>query len=323
MDNAGAVVLVNPEPGGKTSLALQFAHAARDHFRSVLWTACAGSSPEFIAGGLARQLGARVEAFGREAFAHLGEIARRHRILIVLDELDDPAVLAAAPQGSCSALATARSVSPGLPPHASVLPIGSLPPPPPAPLPAPGSSEHRLLHAMATCRPAAVPLALAGAIFGLPPQDAAAAAQSLLAAGWADPLDAAGSFLRLPAHASRALPGAAPLRRKHAEALLALFRANGPRAECAAEIEHALHWASQAAWDLAVPLASLAFRFFLDHSRPCEAALLFRRLRDAAHTRGDAEVASRCDSELFWIEDSRGEIKFAAPPRDQLAFDFS
>jgi hypothetical protein len=322
VDNTGGVALMSPMPGsGKTALAQQFAHSAQDHFRSILWADCADRAPEFIAGDLARQLGARVEVFGREAFGFLGGIVSRHRLLVVLDDVRNPDVLAAVPAGFCSALVTTRSATIELPPHIGSLAIDphrSVAPPPPDP----GSAEGRLLHAMTVCRPNAFPLALSAEIAGLEARQAREICDALIAAGHADPVDAAGKSIRLPAHSQQ--PPDIAHRAKHAQVLLSVFRQpREVRAEFAAELENALDWSFANHWGAAVPLARHAFKFFNDERRPCEAALIFRRLRAAALERNDHAVAEQCDWELSWIEDSRGSIKSAAPPVEQLGFDFA
>jgi hypothetical protein len=328
VDHTGAVALVNSEPGsGKTTLAQQFAQAAQDHFRGIVWVDCADRAPEFMAGDLARQLGAQVEVFGREAFVQLGEIARRRRLLGVLDDVRDPDVLAAASEGFCSVIVTTGSATLEMPPHVASLaidphPTGRAVQPPDA-----DSPEGRLWLAMSVCRPNGFPLALACDIAGLSSKDASAACEHLLAAGCVDPLDAPGRTLRLPAHTRQALEGPAEsgaLRRRHAEILWSVFRQREDlRTEFAAELEHALHWAFVKDWSIAVPLARHAFNFFKEAQRPCEAALVFRRLRASALDRNDLAVVEQCDWELSWIEDSHGAIKSTMPPGEQLGFDFA
>ncbi|MCX6625282.1 MAG: hypothetical protein NTY38_30325, partial [Acidobacteria bacterium] len=293
VDNCGTVVVTNPEPGsGKTSLAQQFASAANDHFRDVVWVECGDRSPAFIAGELAVKLGAK----GR-------------RVLVVLDDVREDAPILPAPEGLVSLIVTTRNVNLQIPGHVTVMPIEAVQPDAPGSWPSAEADEGRLWRAMSACRPNGLLLSLAAEVAGLSAEEARAACGRLVADGWVDPVDEGGKRFRLPAHSCG---GYDRPHRQHAETLCAIFREHRDQparcAEVASELEHSLGWAFGDDWSLATRLARYAFQFWLDQQRLREAVLIFERLRDAALERQDLEVARQCNRELSWLRNDGGEI---------------
>ena len=303
VDGSGTVVLAGEPGSGKTGLAQEFARAAVGHFRDILWVDCGGRSPAFVAGDLESQLGIRPPTPLVDAL--------QHRVLLVLDDVagEPPVVLPA--EGLASVLVTTRHARPGsvdVPPVTAAFRAG-----PPA-----DPECERLWRAMAVCRRNAVPLELAAAIAGLAPDVAQLACERLVAEGFVDPLDFAGTRFRLSARSQQAALVApdASLRRAHAAALPG-------RPAFIAEIENALEWALLNDWDLARALAIRSFGFLKKEERLREAARTYELLRDQASACGDLDLARECSWELSWIQDEPGEIRRRATEGQQLALDFN
>jgi hypothetical protein len=327
VDGSGTVVLANPAPGsGKTSLALEFARSAGACFRDVLWVDCAGRSPGFIAGDLESQLGIHPSGLGAE-YEELASQVERHRVLLVLDDVEGHAPVGATGDGLASVLITTRSAEIELPDDATVLALqagGTSPSPQPPAEPV----DQRLWKAMAACRRNAFPLRLAAAMADLGADAARCACERLVAGRLADPLDERGARFRLSAQSRRAALSAADshaLGRSHATALYSAFCDLGSdpahRRALIAELESGFEWALIADWDLATRLARRSCQFLKAEGRLREAARVYELLREAARARENAEVAADCSWELSWIRDEPGEIRRGAVADQQLALD--
>jgi len=327
VDNAGVAVLTNAAPrSGKTSLAQEFARAAREHFRDILWVECGDRSPISIASELAVQLGASLD--NSMDLNRLSALIQEHRLLVVFDDASDETPIVAPPDGRASVLITTRSSECGWRPDIRVLQIENAGCPVPE-QPSAGSNFFKLCEAISVCRPQGFPVELAARIANLDVTEMGAACQHLVEQRWIDPLDAPRGRFRLGAgslaqenfgeHGER-------LRQRHAAALseaLAEWRKRPDKCKSLlAELDCGLEWAMRLDWSLATTLADRAFAFLGEQDRLPEAADIYTRLRQAALERRDSRVVENCTWELSWIQDERGEIR-QAPLGGQLALEFT
>lgn len=325
VDEAGTAVVMNEEPAsGKTALAQEFCRQAGEHFRQLLWVACGERSAAAIAAEIADQMG--VECPGEEdgALDRLLELAGRHRVLLVLDDLPAHLALPAGTHGRASVLVTSRGAQ--APEGARIIRVGMDAEPQ---VQAPGEeTDGRLLRAMAVCSRGGFPFWIAARIAGLAPEVAADAGSRLVRNRLADPFDDAAGSMRLNAAAAEiAGQGLEEERRRHArlihEAFSGWTKTPDFDKHYAVELMPALRWAAQADWPLAVSLGRLGFAFLRQRGRIAEGAELLEKLRGAAEAREDKAVSDECTWELSWI---RGEayrgLGRAPMSGDQLGFDF-
>lgn len=149
VDRAGTAVVFNPAAGsGKTSLAQEFTSRAAGHFRDILWIACGNRSPAAIAADLADQIGVNRPGEAGEALAGPMDLAGKHRVLIVFDDVQ-PALAIPDRQGRASLLVTTRSMQKNAWPAAQLIRIDRTPE---FPLVVPDNPvDLRLWRAMAVC----------------------------------------------------------------------------------------------------------------------------------------------------------------------------
>lgn len=325
VDEAGAIVLVNADPGsGKTSLAQQFAHAARGHFRDIPWVACGARSRPSCVSDLGRQLGVALEGSTENVLDRIRRTLQEHRLLVVFDDLTEEPPIVTPPDGRASVLITTRSSEFRVPPHARVMQIESTIPPVLPELPE-DSAEARLLHAISVCRPHGFPLDFAAGVAGLDENEAQDACKRLVDGRWVDPFDDAGKRFRIGsgAVAIRRL-GAEheKFRRRHADALkeaMSGWRVNASQCtELLPEFEAAFDWAIQSDWPRANSLADRAFPFLCDQQRLPEAIQIGRRVIEAAEARQDTPIAERWTWELSWIREGDGGVRRLPNGGDQL-----
>jgi len=98
--------------GGKTTLALEFAHRSQTQFDSVYWLACESGSLTSIAGDLARQLALSITGDINQIVAELKLHCGRKRCLLILDNVEHEEPGALIPGGQAAVLVTTRQ--PGL-----------------------------------------------------------------------------------------------------------------------------------------------------------------------------------------------------------------
>lgn len=325
VDDAGIAVVAHPTPGiGKTSLAQTFAHRAGACFRDILWVGCKGRSAISVAGDLAAQFGVPLEGPPLQAWEHLIRQAGRHRLLVVLDDLDLALPLRIAPEGCASLLVTAQSAYADLPSKARLVAIASQSLPPQV-LPPCDPPQMRLWRAMSVCRPDDAPLELAAQVAELKDGDARMAAEQLAARRLVCPLDEAGTRYRLTAATDQ--DHGEEERRRHAEVLSAVYsKWTARQAQCSrlvGEFPAAFRWASATDWSLAASLAGRVIAFLQAQRRDLEAAEILEETLDAARQHDDSRTASKCLRELSWILDYQ-DGRFATVPvaGEQLNFDF-
>lgn len=218
-------------------LAQNFAHRAAPYFRDVLWIGCLRRTLPFVAGEIAAALDTALDGPAEDAFQRALELARRHRILLVLDGLD---------------------VTPEPQSVASVLGVR------PRELPVIDSTDP-LLRAMSVCLPGGFPIELPEQIAGVPAEGAEQ---------WADCLDKGGRRFRLRV-ASR--PDPAFRRRHAEVLKDSFSRwIRNPEANdrLAAEVEPAIRWALVHDWPLGVALAQAASGYFRERQRHLETGVL-------------------------------------------------
>jgi hypothetical protein len=219
-------------------LAQEFAHRAAPYFRDVLWIGCLGRSLPFVAGDIAAALGIALDGPADNALHRALALARRHRLLVVLDGIEVPP--------DCDAAASVLCV------RERELPVVE--------------SDDPLLKAMSVCLRGGFPIELPAQIAGVPADG--------VAAEWSDCLDKAGRRYRLRVAAR---PDAA-FRRRHAEILRDSFSRwiRHPEANdrLAAEVEPAIRWALVHDWELGTALAQAASGFFRDRQRHLETGVL-------------------------------------------------
>jgi NB-ARC domain len=325
VDEAGAIVLVNPVPGsGKTSLAQQFAHAARGHFRDILWVACGSRPRPSCVSDLGHQLGVALEASTENVLDRISRTLQEHRLLVVFDDLTEEALIVTSPEGRASVLITTRSSKFRLPPRARVMQIENTIPPV-LPDPPEDSAEARLLHAISVCRPHGFPLELAAGVAGLDENEARDACQRLVDGRWIDPFDPAGERFRMGAGVLTIRRQGAEyeeFRRRHADALkeaMSSWRVNVPQCrDLLPEFEVAFDWAIQSDWPRANGLADRAFAFLCNQQRLPEAIQIGRRVIEAAEARQDKPIAERWTWELSWIQEGDGGVRRLPNAGDQL-----
>ena len=286
-----------------TDAAQQFAHAAAPYFRDVVWVACARRSVPCIAGEISALLGVTLEGPETEAFPRAVALARKHRILLVLDGLE-PDVAVPIPEGCGSVIVTRRAELPRAPQDLV---------------------DKSLLEAMSACVPGGFPLELPASMIGVNKDAAVAAAERLAAQGVVAKLDRSGSRLRLRARAHPRKVEA--LRGKHAAALRDAFKRwssdPGRASRYLSEVELALRWAIMRDWTLATQLTYTAGSFLRDVKRYTESAFLYDILLWAAKEQGDAAVVDTCESELSWVRGGiDGSLRRASAPAEQLGFGF-
>ena len=325
VDRAGTAVVVNPAAAsGKTSLAQEFSRRAGAHFRDLLWVACGDRSPASIVADLAQQIGAECQGEAGEAFAGLVDLAGRHRVLLVLDDLQPILAVPADSQGRASVLVTTRSTQVEAPPAAQVIRIDKGPE---FPLAVPDNPvDLRLWRAMAVCRPSGFPLELAARIAGIEPADVPGACARLIQGRLVDPFD--GGRLRLNALSLAAAGDLLEMeRRRHAEVVYEAVSgwAKNPdfNKQYGAELIPAFQWATSADWPLACALVRHAFALLRHYGRLAEGTELLVALGNAADLRSDRQVSDECSWELSWIRGVpyRGAYRGSACG-DQLSFDF-
>lgn len=189
--------------------------------------------------------------------------------------------------------------------------------------PVTGAAVNALHLAMASCRRAGFPLALAAAIAGLSPAETDSQLAHLIEGGHVVRRSAQGLWCRLRGPVPDAL---AAVRRRHAEVLRDLYLDWQNRAaECLAgiaEFEDALQWALDQDLSLAAVLALRGFDLLRSSRRLAEGIRILRQLRAAAVAQGDLETVSRCDWELSWVSDSGAAVPRPVSAGSQLAFDF-
>lgn len=326
VDRAGSAVLVNPAAAsGKTSLAQEFSRRADAHFRDILWIACGDRSPASIAAHLAEQIGVDYQGEPSEAFAGLIDLAGRHRVLLVFDDLP-PALAIPDRHGRASVLITTRSARANAPAGARVIQLATAPE---SSLAVPGNPvDLRLWRAMAVCRSSGFPLELASRIAGIEPMEVQGARARLIQSRLADPLDDVSGWMRLSASSVAAASDSLEAeRRLHAEIVyeMASEWRNKPDfgQRYIAECIPAFRWAADVDWALACGIARHAFAFLRHYSRLAEGAELLVTLRDAADQRCDWQVSEECSWELSWIRGLPYRGGGWAPIEgDQLMFDF-
>ena len=284
------------EPGtflldGNTALAQEFAHRASGHFRDIIWIACGERSQASIIGEIACQLRSSVDA--------VPELLRKHRLLLVLDDLrTDEFEIPAGGRTSVLKITGGQHSRPTV------------------------SCEHPLWHAMLACRPQDVRLDIAARVANMSEHDARAIAQHFLERQWIHPLDAAGTRFRLAA--TSAIDDTS--RRRYAEVLHGVLRDSGTQpAQCRAlmpDIEAALAWALISDWSIATPLGFRAGAYLNSENRFDEAASIYTSMRDAASARRDFAVAGSCSEELSWITDDSGATNRPFANAQQLRFHF-
>jgi tetratricopeptide (TPR) repeat protein len=97
--------------GGKTTLALEYAHRHQGDFDSVHWLPCQGRSLVQIAGELEWQLGLKLEGDLESVLRQLIRDCAQKRRLLVLDNVEDEAPARLMPGGRASVLITTRLIN--------------------------------------------------------------------------------------------------------------------------------------------------------------------------------------------------------------------
>ena len=87
VDRCGAIAVTGPEHCGKSALAQQLAHDAREHFRDVLWIGCGNRSLKSLACEIAANVGTVLEGEIEQASRQLAGQIAAHRLLLVLDDV--------------------------------------------------------------------------------------------------------------------------------------------------------------------------------------------------------------------------------------------
>lgn len=286
-----------------TDAAQQFAHAAAPYFRDVVWVACARRSVPCIAGEISALLGVTLDGPESESFPRAVALARKHRLLLVLDGLE-PDVTVPISEGCGSVLVTRRAELPRAQQELA---------------------DESFFEAMSACVPGGFPLELPASMVGLKKDDAIAAAERLAAQGVVAKLDRSGSRLRLRA---RAHPRKVEtLRGKHAAALrdaLKRWSVDPARAlRYLSEVELAIRWAIMRDWTLATQLTYTAGSFLRDIKRDVESAFLYDILLWAAKEQGDSTVVDTCESELSWMRGGiDGALRRPSARAEQLGLGF-
>ena len=322
VDSAGAVAVVNPDPGsGKTALAQEFARRAAGHFRRTVWIAAGGRSSVSIEADLAERLGDACPDDAGERLHGLLRAAGKRRLLLVLDDLPAGIRLPADARGNSSILVTARTFD-DAPPGVRVLEIGNGPEVEAAP--PHDAACLNLWRAMSICHPGGFPVDFAARVAAVAPADLPELCSRLIGSRLVDPIDETGSWMRLGAVPRGFAPESLEQeRRRHAEAALETLSARSFEKRAIPEIMPAFRWASRNDWALASNLARHAFGALRGCGRLAEGAELLIALRDAADARGDWQASDFCAWELSWI---RG-VPYRGSPRapaeaDQLSLDF-
>lgn len=295
VDRCGSILLSGPAHSGKSALAQQLAHDAREHFRDVLWIGCGDRSLKSLACEIAANFGTALEGEIEPACRQLAAQMATHRLLLVLDDARFDVSCLVPRDGFLSTLITARNgqLLPSLP--SMTLRAQPSPAPPP-----PGSEiALRLWRAMSACFATCFPLDVAAEIAELSNAEALKAANLLADSRHIHPLDAAGGWYRLAvAHPS-------PLAAEHATAVHRILRqwATDPDRCLAAirEVPSALHRAFCTDWALAADLGRWAFALLRTRNRGLEAAELLDLVRGEAERRGDEKISEECKWELSWI----------------------
>ena len=215
VDRAGTAVVLNPAPAsGKTSLAQEFARRAAAHFRDILWSACGDRSLSSTAANLADQIGVNCHGEADEALAGLMDLAGKHRVLIVLDDVQ-PALAIPDWHGRASLLLTTRSTQINASRVAQLIQIDRTPE---FPLTVPDNPvDLRLWRAMAVCCPSGFPLGLAVRIAGIEQNEVQAACARLIQSRLVDPVDDVRGWLRVSASSITAAGDLPEIQRRHAE----------------------------------------------------------------------------------------------------------
>jgi hypothetical protein len=303
VDRAGTAVVLNPaSASGKTSLAQEFARRAAAHFRDILWIACGDRSPASIAANLADQIGVNCQGEAGEALAGLMDLAGKHRVLIVLDDVQ-PALAIPDWHGRASLLVTTRSTQINASLAAQLIRIDRTPE---FQLAVPDNPvDLRLWRAMAVCCPSGFPLELAVRIAGIEQIEVQASCTRLIQSRLVDPVDDVRGWLRLSASSIAAAGDLPEIKRRHAELVheIASGWAKEPDStkQYIAEFMPAFRWAADNNWTLAPRIIRHAFAFLRHHGRLAEGGGMLIALRDAADQRCDWEVSDECSWELSWI----------------------
>ncbi|MEP6536448.1 MAG: hypothetical protein ABJF23_14070, partial [Bryobacteraceae bacterium] len=319
VDDAGVAILVG---FGKTVLAQEFARLAGSHFRDVLWMDCGQRSEISISGELAAYLGESLGNHAEGAFARVGVLIQKRRVLLVLDDV--PADFPAASAGGelASVLVTTGSNEGAHLPGAAVIALDSVALPTRDCKGLPDAAQE-VWAAIQACRTQGFPFDLAARVAKVDEVEAQEARHALLEGRWIDPLDAAGLRYRA---AERAGIATEAYRRWHAEALAETFAKwgsqPGPCRALLAEMDAAFHWALRSNWKIATRLGHRAAGFLNKESRGAEAVYLYRQLLRGARERNDAEETEHCLRELSWVDDQHEPAHDSTAHAEQIGFDF-
>ncbi len=272
---------------GDSRLAQVFARNARTHFRDVLWVGCHSRHPISIVGELGVRLGLPMECNADEAARKVGSALDEHRVLVVLDGLEGKLRVPREEEGRSSVLL----VSGGEPGRAE-----------------PGV-KSRLATAISACSHNDFPVGFALRLADIGREELG----PLVAQGLVEPLDEAGERFR------RLYAGNPQMKSSHAETVSAIFRDRHPSvcSGLVAEYEAALDWALASDWGTAVTLGERGVRFLKGASRWPEAALVCKKLKEAAEWRGDSDALDEFAWELSWIEDEPGQLRRAWTAHEQ------
>lgn len=295
VDRCGALAITGPAGSGKSALAQQLAHEAREHFRDILWIGCGDRTLKSLACEIASNFGTELEGEIDDAAAELARQISRHRLLLVLDDVRIDVSCLIPREGFASAIVTTRD-APMVPSLARMTLRRRASRGKAAELPEPAA---RLWRGMSACFPPMVDLRVAAEAADIADAAVSDAVRALQERGIVQAVDAAGLFHRLnESHAS-------PLQAEHAAVLHELFR-HWPKEtqRCLAavrDVARSLDWALQHNWALAADLGRWAFSLLRTNRRIPEAAELLMPVLEEARRRGDEKVTEECEWELSWI----------------------
>jgi hypothetical protein len=307
VDRPGVVVIAGAPGSGKTSLAQEFALRDQAFFRKVAWVSCRGRSTPCIVNDLASQLGLKSS---RATADSISSVFDEHRVLAVLDQLENTNLVHKLRGGAASVLITRSQPLPG----ENTLELDAMTT---AAADLPGSSEQQALwEAMTVCRADQLPVQLAAAIAEVPMQRAADACRGLSERRLIDPLDEASGSWRLNSAAPMIQSRELELRRRHASWVSRALATN------IVEAKAAFDWACAADWETAAPLGKQIFSFLKGEGRSEEASSVLEKLQAAAVARGDSKTVEFARYELSWISGSQWIYPGAAAGVEQLGFDF-
>lgn len=306
VDRCGAIAVTGPKHCGKSALAQQLAHDAREHFRDVLWIGCGDRSLKSLACEIAANVGTVLEGEIEQASRQLAGQIAAHRLLLVLDDVLSDVSCLIPKQGRVSTLVTTRDGD-TVPSLAKM----TLRAPRDQSAAAPtNDATLRLWQAMSACCAANFPLDVAAEAAGISSDKASVGARMLAASRHIHPLDAAGVCYRL------VIPHPSPLVAEHAAATHRIFRqwVTDPNRCMAAvrEVPHAVRWGLAHDWSLASDLGRWAFALLRVEKRGLEAAELLEPLAQEAERRGDGKTAEDFRWELSWIR-TAGDAQIKLP----------